>query len=123
MVIQIIPQRLLGIMLLGFVGMGVGDWQPPPVSAAAEPLPDAIFASGYLIPAVLLVCLLCEVALLANRYAALAAVVLFPVGLNIFLFHAFLNPASIPMAAALLAPNLLVLFAERRKYYPLLSSK
>jgi hypothetical protein len=50
-------QRLFGLLLLAWVLMGLGaiPWERPAVDAAAEPLREAIFGSGYLIPVVLFV--------------------------------------------------------------------
>ena len=122
MAIELIVQRLFGIVLLVFALMGTGlvDWQPPAVSARAAPLRDAIFASGYIIPVVLIVYAACGLAFVANRFAPLAGVVLFPVALNILLFHCVLNPRSIPMALTVFAPSVFILWIHRAAYAPLL---
>jgi putative oxidoreductase len=115
-------QRLFGLALLSFVLMGTGliPWQPPPVSIRAQPLRDAIFSSGYIIPVVLIVYLLSGLAFVSDRFVALGCLVLFPVSLNILLFHAFLNPRSVPLALAVFVPNVLLMWAQRIAYQPLL---
>lgn len=115
-------QRLFGLALLSFVLMGTGliPWQPPPVAIRAEPLRDAIFSSGYIIPAVLIVYLLSGLAFVSNRFVALGCLVLFPVSLNILLFHGFLNPRSVPLALAVFVPNVLLMWTRRAAYRPLL---
>lgn len=117
-----ILQRLFGVVLLAWVLMGVGliPFQPPQVAPAAEPLRDALFESGYLIATVLLVYLICGLAFVSNRFVALGAVLLFPVSLNILLFHAFLNPRSVPLALVLLLPNAALLWARRSAFRALL---
>jgi putative oxidoreductase len=60
------------------------------------------------------------VALLTNRFVALGAVLLFPVSLNILMFHAFLNPRSVPWALVLFVPNALLLWLHRSALAPLL---
>lgn len=115
-------QRLFGVVLLAWVLMGVGviPFRVPQVAPAAEPLRDAIFASGYLIPAVLVVYLIAGLAFLGNRFVALGAVVLFPVSLNILLLHAFLNPRAVPLALLLFLPNVALMWFHRSAFEPLL---
>jgi len=118
-------RTLFGVMLLYWtaVGLGAFGWKPPAVSDIARPLRDAIFASGYMIPAVLAVYFVVGVSYVTNRYVALASVILFPVSLNILLFHAFLNRPSVPMALVLFVPNLVMLYLCRDAYAPLLHSQ
>jgi len=113
-------QRVYGILLIVFVGMGTFGWEPPPISDAAKPLWDAIVESAYIMPTVLIVYLATGLAFLFNRYAPLAAVLLMPVSLNILLFHSFLNPRSIPFAATFFIANLMVLFVHHSSYRELL---
>lgn len=116
---------LFGIVLMIWVGMGVVGWQPPPVEADAEALRDAIFGSGYIIPAILIVYFVTGLAYLANRYVALASVLLFPVSLNILLFHTILNPhpRSVSIAAALFVANCYMLYQSRTAYSSLLRDR
>jgi putative oxidoreductase len=116
---------LIGIVLMVWVGMGVVGWQPPPVEADAEALRNAIFASGYIIPAVMIVYFVTGLAYLANRYVALASVMLFPVSLNILLFHTILNPhpRSVSIASALFVANCLMLYQSRMAYSSLLRDR
>jgi putative oxidoreductase len=116
---------LFGVVLLAFVGMGVIGWQPPPVRPAAEPFQNAILGSGYVIPTILLIYFLTGMSFLTNRFVALGSIVLFPVSLNILLFHGTLNPTprSISMASALFLANVYMLFRSRAAYRLLLNPK
>ena len=114
-------QRLFGTLLIIFVGMYLIEWEPPPIAAEAEPLWDAIIGTGYIMPIVILTYGISGIAFLVNRFAPLAAVLLTPVSLNIFLFHSFLNPSSIPFAATFLVCNALILYIHRGSYSELLS--
>ncbi|HXH85360.1 MAG TPA: hypothetical protein VNI35_00955 [Nitrospira sp.] len=116
---------LFGVVLLIFVAMGTLGWRSPPVLASAEPLRNAIFASGYVIPAILIVYLISGLSFISNRFVALASIILFPVSLNILLFHAVLNPTprSLAMALALFAANVYMLCQAREAYRPLLRPK
>ena len=87
---------------------------------------SAVNANGYLFPAVGIVSLICGLAFLANRYVALAAVLLMPITVNFALFHIFLGfPIhSIfsfhfireSVAFVFLALNVYMLYSERAKY-------
>ena len=113
-------QRLFGGVLILFVGMDIFGWEPPPIAPQAQPLWDAIIESGYIMPAVIAVYGIAGVAFLCDRFAALAAILLVPVSLNIFLFHLFLNPSSIPFATTFLLCNAVLLYIHWGAYSHLL---
>jgi len=89
----------------------------PPMSAPATAFSGGLFGSGYFFS-------IYEsyrdskwtFFLLINRYTALFVVVLFPISLNVFLFHAILVPSGIPLGTMVLLLNLFLAFAYR-KYY------
>jgi len=122
---QTVFRVLLGVLLLVFVGMEIFGWEPPPVSPRAQPLWNAIADSGYVLPAVACVYFLAGAAFVTNRFVPLASVVLFPVSLNIFLFHAVLNPSarSLVVATALIAANIYMLVISMPAYAALLQSR
>jgi putative oxidoreductase len=109
-------QRLFGVLLIVFVGMNVFDWEPPPIAPQAQPLWDAIIETGYIMPLVILVYGITGIAFLLDRFAALAAILLVPVSINIFLFHLFLNAPSIPFAATFLICNTLLIVIHWSSY-------
>ena len=114
-------QRLFGLLLIVFVGMDLFGWQPPAVSVDAQPLWDAIIDSGYIMPVVMVTYGICGVAFLTNLFAPLATILLVPVSLNIFLYHSFLNPSSIPFAVTFFGINMALLFIHREAYKNLLA--
>ncbi|MGA8204591.1 MAG: hypothetical protein WB812_08740 [Woeseiaceae bacterium] len=116
---------LFGLLLLAWVGLPFTGWHPPPVAPEAEALRDALFGSGYIIPAVLIVYLIVGLSYVSGLYVALASVVLFPVSLNILLFHAFLNPNahSLTIASLLFLANLGMLWLQRDSYAELLKAR
>jgi len=87
---------------------------------------SAIQASGYLFPIIGIVSLLCGLAFLANRYVALAAVILVPITVNFALFHLFLGFPTFSIREAVsyvpLALNVYILYSERAKFTALLKS-
>jgi putative oxidoreductase len=72
--------------------------------------------TGYFYPMLKVVQIIGGISLIINRYAPFFAVVLFPVSLNVLLFHTFLVPSGWLMGVTLLVPNLLLGYAYR-KYY------
>lgn len=71
---------------------------------------------GYFYPMIKSIQVVGGVSLLINRYAPFFAVVLFPLSLNVFLYHTILVPSGWLMGVLLLVPNLFLGYAYR-KYY------
>jgi len=91
---------------------------------------QAINANGYLFPAVGIVSGAAGLAFLANRYVALAAIILLPITVNFALFHIFLGFPIDSIFSILretfpyvfLVLNLYMVYRERSKYSALLKS-
>lgn len=81
---------------------------------------DGMKASVYLMTAVKVIELVCAVAFLSGRFVPLATVVIFPIIVNIFLFHVFMGPEGLPTAILLLLGNLFLAYNYRDKYKPML---
>jgi len=65
--------------------------------------------------------ILAGLSLLLNKYGALMALILMSVSVNAVLFHATLEPATIPGALILLVLNIVVLYGYKNKYKDLLN--
>jgi len=75
-----------------------------------------MFAAVYFFVFLKVVETICGFFLLINKYTPLFIIIIFPVTLNIFLFHAFLEPSGLAMAVPMLLINLFLGYAYR-KYY------
>lgn len=84
---------------------------------------DGMVASVYLMPTVKIFELLCAIAFLSGRFVPLATVVIFPLILNILLFHSFLQPSGIPLAVSLLLGDLFLAYYYRDRYKAILAAK
>jgi len=84
---------------------------------------EGMAASVYLMTTVKIFELLCALAFLSGRFVPLAAVVIFPIILNILLFHVFLEPSGLPIAILLMIGNLFLAYYYRDKYKALLAAK
>lgn len=71
---------------------------------------------GYIYPMMKIIQITGGLSLIFNRYAPFAAVVLFPISLNVLLFHTILVPSGWLMGVTLMVPNLLLGWGYR-KYY------
>ncbi len=71
---------------------------------------------GYFYPMIKSIQIVGGVSLLLNRYAPFFAVVVFPISVNVFLFHTILVPSGWFMGVLLIVPNLFLGYAYR-KYY------
>jgi len=70
----------------------------------------------YFYPMITSIQIVGGIALLINQYAPFFAVVLFPISVNVFLYHTILVPSGWLMGVLLLVPNLFLGYAYR-KYY------
>lgn len=98
--------------------------QQPKLGEAATSFMTGLAATGYFMKLLKITELVCGLLLIVNRWAPLATVMLFPISLNIFFFHAFLTePKEIPMSVVILLANLFLAYAYRKNYSGLLSAK
>lgn len=108
---------LLGILFLFSSVVYFLDLVPvPEMEGDLKTFNEGLAASGYLVPLVKAVELLCALAFLSGRFVPLAVVVLFPVSLNILLVHSFLAPSGLPVAIFVLLGNLFLAYACRKHY-------
>lgn len=83
---------------------------------------DGIAASIYLMPTVKVFELLCAIAFLSGKFVPLATTVIFPITLNILLFHVFLQPEGLPIAILLMIGNLFLAYYYRARYKTVLAA-
>ncbi|PWK78732.1 DoxX-like protein [Mucilaginibacter oryzae] len=78
---------------------------------------------GYFYPMIKSIQIAGGLSLMFNRYAPFAAVVLFPISLNVLLFHTILVPSGWLMGVTLMVPNVLLGFGYRKYYKPMFTMK
>jgi putative oxidoreductase len=95
---SLVARLLLGVIFLTFGLNGFLHFlpMPPPTGMAAEFF-GIIFASHYWV-VIFGVQVIGGLLLLVNRFVPLALVLLGPVIVNIFFFHALMAPAGLPLA-------------------------
>lgn len=114
---KLIIRILFGLMLVIFGLNKFLQFMPmPPMPEAAGVFMGALVKSGYLMVVVALIEIAAGVLLLVNKYQSLALVIVFPVILNAFLFHLFLDLPGIGGAAFAMAMNIFLFFANKESY-------
>jgi putative oxidoreductase len=120
----IIFRVLAGLLLLFASVVYLFKLVPQPeLEGGVKAFMEGVQATTYLMPMVKVIELICALAFLSGRFVPLATVVIFPITLNIVLFHAFLAPEGLPTAIFLLFANLLIAFYYRKNYTGLMFSK
>jgi putative oxidoreductase len=111
-----IARYLLGLIFLVFGLNGFLHFipMPPPKGLAAQQFGGAIFMSHYWV-VVFSIQVLGGVLLLVDRFVVLALVLLGPVIVNIFFFHALMAPEGLPLAVVVVV--LWIILAVRFKQY------
>ncbi len=98
---------------------------PPPAAepGAAESFLGGLFQAGYFFPMVKGLEVLLGGFLLLNFFTPLSLLILAPISLNIFLFHAFLAPANIGVSILILVLHVFLFWAYRNNYRSVLDPK
>jgi hypothetical protein len=117
---------LLGLVFFVFGLDGFLHFMPVPSEVPSEgamAIGIAFMKSGYLFQLIKGTEVVVGALLLANRFVALALVVIAPVIVNIFAFHAFLAPSGVAIAAALVALEIYLAWVHRAAYRGVLAAR
>jgi uncharacterized membrane protein YphA (DoxX/SURF4 family) len=96
---------------------------PPMPPSPAATLAGALLQSGYLMQLVFATELAAGLLFLAGRFVPLALALIAPVIVNIVAFHAFLAPAGLGLALAVLAAELALAWRHRATFAPLFAAR
>jgi len=122
-----IIRSLLGLLYL-FFGLNfflhfLPTPPPPAQPGAAESFLGGLFQAGYFFPMVKGLEVLLGGFLLLNFFTPLSLVVLAPISLNIFLFHAFLAPANMGISILIIVLHIFLFWGYRKSYRTVLDPK
>lgn len=120
----LVARVLLGLVFFVCGLDGFLHFLPQPTempSEGAMAFGMALMKSGYMFPLIKGTEVAAGALLLANRLVPLALVVIAPVVVNIFAFHAFLAPSGLGLAAVIVALELILAWVHRAAYRPLLA--
>ena len=121
---MIVVRTLLGLFLLFasvsyFFKLGEANVKMPEASITY----NKGLAVAHILPIVKAIELICGLLFVTGLYNALATVLIFPITVNIVLFHAFADPANIGGGILLLVLNLIMAWFYRKNYAPLFAIK
>ena len=116
---------LLGLVFLIFGLNAFLNFLPaPPLPEAAGKWFAGISTGGYFIPFLKITEIALGIALLTGYFVPLSLVILMPISINIFLFHAFLEgPQTISMPVIILALHIYLAWSHRDSYKQLFIPK
>jgi putative oxidoreductase len=80
----------------------------------------AFMEIGWLMPLIAVVEIVGGILFITNKYRALAALMILPIVIGIFLTHLTKAPSGLPIAIILLAINIWVIIENREKYLPMI---
>jgi putative oxidoreductase len=84
---------------------------------------DGVKATGYLMTLIKVTELVCGIAFVIGRFVPLALVVITPVVVNIFFFHAFVDTSGLPVGIFLILANAFLAYVYRDNFKPLFEAK
>ena len=117
-------------VLLGFIYLVFGldyflhfiPYEPHHTGRVAA-FKDALKGVGYFYPMIKSIQIVGGLSLLLNEYAPFFAVVLFPISVNVLLYHTILVPSGWLMGVFLIVPNLFLGYAWRKYYIGMFTRK
>jgi len=119
-----IVRVLMGLMFLfASIAFFFKLMPQPEMSGPMKLFNEGLAASGYFMPFLKVVELICGVLLVAGLFIPLTAIIIFPITIHIFLVHLFMAPEGLPIAIFMLLGNLFIAWYYRKSYAPLFVMK
>lgn len=119
----IVVRTLMGLLLLFASVTYLFKLVPVPVMTGATKTYNEGLAVVGIMNIVKVLELLCGLAFITGRFVTLAAVVIFPIAINIVLFHAIVAPSGLPAGLFLLLGDLFLAYYYRQNYRTLFAVK
>jgi putative oxidoreductase len=116
-IVTVIIRTLIGLLLLfASISYFFHLFPTPALTGNMKIFNDGIIASGYLMPLVKTVELLCGLSFVTGKFNKLAYIIYMPVSVNIMFTHICLAPEGIPLATFLLLGNLFLIYTKWDSY-------
>jgi len=113
-------QIIFGIILIVF-GLNIFlEFMPAlEFNEVASAYLGALFVTGYIFPIMAIVWILVGLLFIFNKCSPLGAVIIFPISLNILLFHIFLDFTGFLFGFIMFILNIYMLYAHWNSYRPM----
>ncbi len=119
-----VVRYLLGLIFVVFGLNGFLNFIPMgEMSPGAMAMMGGLAGSGYFFPMLKSLEIISGILLLTGMYVPLAIAILGPITLNIFLFHAALEPAGMPVAIVVFGGNILLAVAHKENFKGVFAKK
>lgn len=120
----IIVRALIGLLFLfASVTYFLNLVPEPELTGKMKLFSEGIAASGYLMPLVKTIEMLCGIAFVTGKFIPLAIVLIAPIAVNILLVNVFLAPEGLPIVIPLFAGILFLAYCYRKNYETLFAVK
>ena len=125
---MIIVRTLMGLLFLFasisfFLMYYLKLFPMPEMQGTVKTFNEGLGSVGYFFPLLKITELLCGIAFVTGRFVPLATIVIAPVIVNIFMFHAFIDWTGLPVAIFLVLANAFVAYYYRDAYAGILRAK
>ena len=108
---------IYGIFLLTFGLNGFFNFFPlPEMTEEAGTFIGSLAQTGYILPIVGVLQVVVGLLLIVNKFTPLILIVIFPIMLNAFLLHLFLDPAGIVGSLVAIILNVFLFIANKESY-------
>jgi putative oxidoreductase len=119
---MIIFRTLMGLLFLAASIVVLFNLVPKPeLTGTVKTFNDGMDSVGYMVPMIKIVELICGLVFVTGYFVPLATVLIAPVIVNIFMFHAFVDRSGLPVAIFLVLANAFVAYYYRESYRGLLA--
>jgi len=119
----IIIRSLIGLLLLfASISYFLHLFPEPPLTGNMKIFNDGLKASGYLMPLVKIIELICGLSFVTGKFNKFTFILLMPVSVNIICTHLFLAPEGIPVAGFLFLGNIFLLYSKWDSYKSLFTA-
>jgi len=121
---MIVVRTLMGLLFLfASVSYFLNLVPKPDLSGTVKTFNEGLESVGYFMPLLKTVELLCGLAFVVGRFVPLATILIAPIIVNIFCFHAFVDRTGLPVAIFLVLANGFVAYYYRKSYAEVLKAK
>lgn len=121
---MIVVRTLMGLLFLfASITYLFHLFPKPELTGTVKTFNEGLESVGYFMPLLKVTELVCGLAFVTGLFVPLATVVIAPIIVNIFFFHAFIDRTGLPVAIFLVLASSFLAYGYRQRYEGLLKAK